>query len=68
MTTCQSLTKYFLLTVFIHAGLETLGQPTSPALITMRLINRTPSFHIPRRLAGVNAIPVDASLEETRTP
>lgn len=43
-------------------------QSAGPALVAMGLINWTAVLQFALRLAGVNSVPVDGSLEETGTP
>jgi len=55
------------LTFFVHTSVETLSEPTSSALVAMRLIDRTLSVQFGLCFASVDSITMNASLEETRT-
>ena len=55
------------LTVFVHCRLKALVESASPTLVAMSFVYGTPSLEVPLGFAGVDAIPVDAPLEETRT-
>lgn len=52
-----------MFTIFIHAGLNALGQTTSPTLVTMSLVHHATTFRF--SLADILAIPSNRSLEET---
>lgn len=55
------------LTILIHGRLKTFGQATGATLIAMCLVHRAATLEITCRFAGVNAIAMNAALEETRT-
>lgn len=63
----HSNTKIFQLTVFIHGRLKAFGKSACPALIPMSFVDGTAPFQIAGRFTRINAIPMDASFEETRT-
>lgn len=56
-----------LLTILIHGRLKALGQATGATLIAMCLIHRAATLEVTCGLAGVNAIAMNAALEEART-
>lgn len=54
------------LTVLVHLSPVTLVKPTRAALVAMRLVNWTLAVQFALRLARVDAIAMDAALEESR--
>jgi hypothetical protein len=56
-----------MLTILIHRRLEAFGEATRATLVSVGLVNRAPTLQLTRCLARVNSIPMNASLEETRT-
>lgn len=52
------------LTVLVHTGVKTLLEPTGPTLVPVRLVDRTLAVQLALRLARVDAVPMDAALEE----
>lgn len=57
-----------LLTIFVHVGLEALGEAAGAALVAVRLVDRAAPLHVAARLARVHAVAMDRPLEEPRTP
>lgn len=55
-----------VLTILVHGRLKALGEATGATLIAMGLVHRTATLQIAGGFAGVNAIAMNAPLEEAR--
>jgi len=53
-----------ILTIFVHRCSKTFVEPTGAALVPVGLVDGTFSFQIPRCLAGIYPVAVDAALEK----
>lgn len=55
---------FFILTIFVHADIDTLGEPAGAALVPVRLVNHAGAGAA--RLARVPSVSAHGPLEESR--